>query len=177
MAREPEVTDVGVRAVGAEQDVARLDVAVDEPGVMCGVQGTGHLPDEVDRPFRFEAAFATQQVAQVFALDVLHREEEAAVVVAGGDRGDDVRVVEARSDLTLAQEPLPEALVVCELAVEQLERDDVAVLVDGAVDLAHRTLTDQRFDSKAGDRHAAPIPARSGTCSRRRCSRQGANRL
>ena len=58
MAGEPEVADEGRLAVGAEEDVAGLDVAVDESGVVGGVEGCGDLRDEVDRPFRVEAALA-----------------------------------------------------------------------------------------------------------------------
>ena len=63
VAGEPEVADEGALAVSvsAEEDVAGLDVAVDEPGVVGGVQRSGDLRDEVDRPFRVEAALAAQE--------------------------------------------------------------------------------------------------------------------
>ena len=64
-------------------------------------------------------------------------------------------VGEARRELGLAQEPLPEPLVTREGVVKDLQRDDTIVrLVAGTVDLGHCTVTDERFDTKPCDNRA-----------------------
>ena len=158
MAGEAEVADVRVLAlgIGADEDVAGLHVAMDEPGRVRGV--------ERRRPparrgsiaaLRLEAAVPPEELAQIGALDVLHREVEPAVLLAGAQRPDDVRVVEARRQPGLAQEPLPEPLVTREAVVENLQRDDATVcLVAGTVDPGHRTVTNERLDTKSRDGRA-----------------------
>ena len=81
MAGEPEVADVGVLAVlgRGDEDVAGLHVAVDEPGLVGGVEGSGGLRDEVDRPFGVEPAVLAQDLAQIGALDELHRQVQATL--------------------------------------------------------------------------------------------------
>ena len=54
-------------------------------------------------------------------------------------------------ELRLAQEALPEALVVRELGREQLERDPPPVRVLGEVDGAHRALREQLTDPESAD--------------------------
>ena len=55
MAGEAEVADVGAPSP-CDEDVARLDVAMDETGLVRGVECGGDLFDERDGAFRFEAA-------------------------------------------------------------------------------------------------------------------------
>ena len=59
-----------------DEHVAGLHVAVDETGLVRRVERVGDLRDEVERALRVERSFASQQLAQVRAFDVLHREVE-----------------------------------------------------------------------------------------------------
>ena len=147
MAGEPEVAHRLVAPVrGADEDVAGLHVAVDEPGRVRGVERGRDLPDEIDRRLRLQPALAPEHVPQARALDQLQREIQPAVLLAGADRRDDVRVGERLASLGLAQEPPPEALVVGDRLVEQLERDELAGrLVAGAVHAARRAASQQRL--------------------------------
>ena len=63
MARKPEVADVGVLAFLflPDEDVSRLDVPVDEPGLVRRVERRRHLLDEPDCPFRFELPLAVEK--------------------------------------------------------------------------------------------------------------------
>ena len=148
VAGEPEVADVGVLAVRSlgDEHVPGLHVAVDEPRLVRRVEGLRDLADEVDCAFRLERSLAPEDLAQVGAIDVRHRQIEATVLrLTGGERRHDVGMVEARRELRLAQEALPEALVLGELVAEQLQRSPVAALhVLGEVNRADGTLADER---------------------------------
>src|SRR5438045_9776342 len=81
---------------------------MEEPGRMRRVERLGNLADNVERPLRLDSAVAAQEAPQVRSFDVAHRQIEDAVFFAGGDDRDDVRVVEARGGLRLAEEGLTE---------------------------------------------------------------------
>ena len=153
VAREAEVADVRALAAGpvGDEDVSGLHVAVDEPGRVCRVERIAHLPDDPDGAFRVEHSLPAQELAQVDAVHVGHREVQHVAVLAGGDRLDDVRVVERRRELRLAQEPTPEALVVGELGREELERDALPVFVLREVHASHRPTREQLADPEPAD--------------------------
>ena len=104
------------------EQVARLHVAVDETRLVRRVERLGCLADEVDCARRLERPLLPEHLAKVRALDVLHRQVEATVVLTGYERRYDVRMIEARRQLGLAQEALPEAFVLRDLVAEQLQR-------------------------------------------------------
>ena len=143
--REPEVGEVGVIAVAllVEQDVARLDVAVHQPAPVGGVERFGDLRGDGDGPLGAERSAGSQQGLEVGAVDVAHRDEQPAIDLAGVVDGDDVRVVEARRQPRLVQEPLAEALVLREALGQHLERHRAAQThVAREVDLAHAAPSD-----------------------------------
>ena len=78
---------------------------------MRRVERLGNLADNVERPLRLDSAVAAQEAPQVRSFDVAHRQIEDAVFFAGGDDRDDVRMVEARGELRLAEEALTEAVL------------------------------------------------------------------
>ncbi len=154
---QPEVAEVAVLASGGlgDEHVRGLDVAMDEPLLVRGVERLCDLREEIDRALGLERAVLGHDLGQVRALDVAHREEEQAVLVSRLVDRDDVRVVERGGDPRLAQEALAEALVLGELGGDDLERDLAAeALLLGAVDRTHPATADERFDSVAGDRRS-----------------------
>jgi hypothetical protein len=97
--REAEVGHVGP-ALAAQQDVARLEVAVDHAGAVGGVDGPRDLGKDGSGLPRRE-----RRRGKRGALDVGHRQEAAAVVgLAELEDGGDVRMMELRGEAGLALE-------------------------------------------------------------------------
>ncbi len=80
-----------------EQDVPGFHVAMDQPGVVCGVQRRRRLPtiSATARPGSSRVSLS-QQALEVGALDVPHRDVQDAVGLARVVDRDDVGMVEAR---------------------------------------------------------------------------------
>ena len=153
VAGEPEVADVDVLAFRSRcnEDVGRLHVAVDEPRGMRGVECVGRLGEQVDRSHRIETALPSKEFPEIRALDVGHREVQQAVLVSGRERGDDVRMVDARGDSRLLEEASAIALVARQIRREHLQRESRPVGGFGQVDDARRPFADGRVDPKAGE--------------------------
>jgi hypothetical protein len=148
--REPEVTQIGVRA--GQQHVGGFDVAVHEPGPVRGVQCRPHLGDHVGRQRRRQRAALAQQRVQVGPADVAHHQVQRPVVLAGRVDRDHVRMVDRRGHPRLSLEPLAEALVAGAVRRQQLQRDRPAeAQLGGAVDHAHAAAAGDRFDAAAGE--------------------------
>jgi hypothetical protein len=87
-----------------DQDVGRLDVAVNEVAGVGGVERGGDAGDDLGSKPRFEPAALADQAGQVPALaDVAHRDEQvAAGGLVGVVDGDHVRVLDRDRDHRLA---------------------------------------------------------------------------
>ena len=104
-----------------------------------------------------------QELLEVAAGDVAHRDVELALVLAGVVDRDDVRMVERGGELRLAQEALSEAPVLGQLRCEQLEGDlAVERKVVGPVDDAHPAAAEQRLDPVAEELRADARVCRGG---------------
>jgi hypothetical protein len=154
-AGEPEVGQVDVTVV-CDEDVGRLDVAVDESARVGGVQGGSDLPGDRDCLFFRQRPFC-KQLLELGAVDVAHGDVQLAGDLAGVVDGDDVRVVDRGGEAGLAQEALAEPFVFRELGSENLQRHrPFEREVVGAVDHPHPAPADQRLDPIAGE--LAPDP-------------------
>ena len=131
-------------AVGPDQDVARLDVAVDEPAGMSGGEGLRDAgPDPGDLP-RVERTAPAQDRREVLPVDQLHDDVRAARVLAEVVDGDDVGVAERGRRLGLRAETRREIGIAQVLRTEQLERDVATELgIGGAVDGRHPAAAQQ----------------------------------
>ena len=89
-----------------EQDVLRLDVAVDHALAVGVVQGERHLARDPQGDGHGELALPLEPAAQRFAAQVRHDVVEQAVGHAGIEQRQDVRMGEPGNDADLAQEPL-----------------------------------------------------------------------
>jgi hypothetical protein len=159
---EPEVRDLDRAAAGrlvGEQHVLRLHVAVDHPGpVGLGERGE-HRVEQGQRPARRERGVLADHVAQGEPRDVLHDQEERAVVVALVEDRDHVVVREAGRRACLALEPGHEVGVVGEPGVHDLDRHGpVQAEIGGLVDDRHPA---------AGDPRPDPVPAVEDTPDQR----------
>jgi hypothetical protein len=118
--RDAEVGDH--RLAGLEQDVLRLDVAVDD-ALPVGIRERRRRPArDPDRLEDREGAVPGEPLAQRFPRDPRHHVIEDPVGVAGVVEREDVRMGEARGGADLEEEPLrPEGRG--EPRPEHLERD------------------------------------------------------
>ena len=124
-------------AVVADEDVRGRDVAVDDAErvavavllVMGVVQPGGGADDDLQNVLGRQPPTLrldrTDDLAQVLADDVLHREEEGAVVVADVVHLRDVGVMQRRRQASLRQQHPDEVLVVRVRREDPLERDQL----------------------------------------------------
>ena len=123
-AGDPEVRDDGV-ALG-EEDVLRLDVPMhDAPAVGVG-EAVGRFGGDPHRLRDGQRPFARQAPPQRVPLDERHHVVEQAVGFAGVVQRKDVRVVELRRDVDLAEEAL-QAQEARQLREQHLDRHRAVV--------------------------------------------------
>ena len=111
---QAEVGDLHA-ALAVQQDVLRLDVAVDDALLVGVLQGVADLRHDPQRLLRLQVAVA-QQLPQVDAVHVLHDEVVEAAGLAEIVDGDDVGMAEPGQGAGLAVEALGEGGVAAGLA-------------------------------------------------------------
>ena len=121
-ARDAEVRHLQP-AVAADDDVVRLDVAVDDPVAVRERERAEDLARVVDRDRDRRRAVADEQLLERAPVEELHRDVVGALRLAAVEDRDDVRMVEPGGALRLAAEPLDELLVGGVPVVQQLQRD------------------------------------------------------
>ena len=129
--RDPEIGDHGLPVL--EQDVLRLDVAVDHAVPVGIVQRARDGARDLDGRRHRELPLARQPLAQRLSLDVRHDIIDETAGLAGVEERQDVRVVQVRGDPNLAEEPL-DAQQGGEVWSQHLQRD-VAVVLQVARDI------------------------------------------
>jgi RNA polymerase sigma-70 factor (ECF subfamily) len=152
-AREPEVGDLR-DAVGADEHVRRLEVAVHEAGAMRGREpGAGlaeHREDLVSR-----ARTLDDPRVERLPRDVLHRQEHAIAVLADVEDLDDVRMRQLRHRLRFAPHPQFERLarlVGKRVDAHELDHDGAPQLgIAREADDAHPARADRALDHVAAD--------------------------
>ena len=131
-----------------EQDVRRLDVAVDEAVAVGGVERAGDLGDDVGRAFGSELVLGAHERAQIGPVDVAHDDEQHALALARVVDGDDVRVLDGGRRLGFGDEALSEVLVVGERGRDDFQRDrPLQAELRRAIDDAHPTAAGEPFDA------------------------------
>src|SRR5689334_24999898 len=99
---------------------------MNQAGAVRDVERVGDVDEQVDGPLRAQSLLGVEHVAEVDAVDVLHRDVEQAFGLTGIEDGDDVRMVEPGGGLSLADEALAEAAIAGEVGGQDLQRDDPA---------------------------------------------------
>ena len=170
---DAEVGDLHL-AVAGDEDVRRLDVAVDDAARVGRGERERDRDGRVDGPIGTDASLVAEDVGEAAPVDVLHDDVVGAGRLAPVVDADDVRVVEVGGRLRLAAEALDERRVVRELGEEHLERDRaVEQLVSSQEDVGHAAPTDPALQLVAlvqnggvGLRHVEPayrpVESRSG---------------
>ncbi len=104
--RQAEVEDLHAPARPLQPDIARLDVAMNQPALVgCG-EPFGDLTAEAQRLGRGQGALATEVLGQRLALEQRHGQEGDAVVFIDLVDGDDVVVFNGSLGLGFAEEAL-----------------------------------------------------------------------
>ena len=141
-----------------EQEVRRLDVAVDDPLAVGVGQPQGRLAGVVGHVHRGHRPAGPEPLAEALAGDELHDDIEDLADLVGVERPDDVRVVEHPDEFHLALEAGDDAGVRDDLGGDDLERDRPAhQLMLGLVDPAHRPRADPIEDDVPGDGQAVRL--------------------
>ena len=120
------------------------------------IEGARHLGKDPGRIRRVEAT-VLEAFLQVTPLHVAHGDEEDVLGRPSLIDRDDVRMIDRRGQLRLAQEAVTERLVLGEAGSEQLERNPpLEPQILGQVDDAHAAQAEQRHDPIAGELGADP---------------------
>ncbi len=90
-ARQAEVGEADL-AGAVEHDVRGLEIAVDDVALVRGGEAGADLPRDLERALLGESSDAPQQRREILAVDVLHRQERAAVDLVDVVDAADVRV-------------------------------------------------------------------------------------
>ncbi len=115
---------------GGEEDVFRLDVAMDDAARVRVLERRGDLAGDAERFVDRESSLAAEPFAKRLAFDERHGEEHASVGLSGIEEGEDVRVVEPGDGADLGEEAVVADRGV-ELRVQDLQRDRPVVFQVG----------------------------------------------
>ena len=160
---QPEVQDLGLLALG-DEDVGRLDVAVQDAARVRGVERVGNLHGQPQQQADLERA-SVDLARQRAALEQLHRDERAALVLVHLVDGADVGMVQRRGRARLAQEALGRLRIVRAVLRQELQRHAAGQLdVLGQIHDAHAAGAERVEDAIVRDgladhRIAAKRPA------------------
>jgi hypothetical protein len=156
--RQAEIEQLGL-AVPGDENIGRLDVAVDDAFGMGSVECVGNL----DAEFQHEVdgqRFAVDAVFEGLALEIFHGQKRAAIFFADVVDGADVGVVQGRGGTGFAAEPIQNGEMAADLIGQKLERNETAeARVLGFVDHAHSPAAQLFDDSIMGDAFAGHGPA------------------
>ncbi len=123
--RDAEVEQDGVLAVGpapGEEDVVRLEVAVEDACLVRGGDGGEDREHQVGEPLHRQGAVLLQHAGERHPLEQVHRHERHALVRPDVGDAHHVRVLEARARARLQDEALHDIEAEREPGVQDLER-------------------------------------------------------
>jgi hypothetical protein len=163
--RNAEVGELG-DAVGADEDVLRREVTVDDVERLAvvvvrlvrSVKACERIEQDAHRdPLRHRLvrrACAPQKAAERVAFDVVHHEKQPERIVADVEHGHDVVMPNRRRELGFLDEQRLELWRLSQVRVRQLERD---VTLEATSPTRAREV--HRRHSAARDRHEDLVPA------------------
>lgn len=130
-----------------QEDVGGLQIAVHHPLHVGGVHRRQHRQHQIDQLRQIEGALAAEVSVQRLAVQVLHHQARQPVDHADVRHVDDVRVANARSELTFAQEARHDHVVLGVGPAQRLDGDALAEPgVHRFVHLAHAPGADAPLD-------------------------------
>ena len=148
--RQAKIEKRGMSA-GGDDDVSRLDVAVNNALGMGDIKGVGQLDRHLQQCFGFERS-ALQTPTDVLPFKQLHHDERTSLPFSDVEHGTDVWVLKPGSGSSFTPKPLERLLVLGVLVGKELQRDrPVQTGVLRAVDAPHPTTSDLGDDSVMRD--------------------------
>ena len=154
--------------VGGQQQVARLDVAVNDAAIVGMAQRAAGFDADPRHFPPVERTAAAKLLFQAVAVDQLHRVEQLAFLLAEAEQADDVGVAQLAERFDLGLEAGAEPLFSGQRGREQLDGGRLAGLaVDRLIDRAHAApaeLADDLIRSEPLDFHKN----KSNACASRR---------
>ncbi len=122
---------------GADEDVCRLDVAMNDSLGVCSVQCVCDLDAQIQHGFNFEG-LAGDFMLQRDAFEVLHGDEGLPTLIVNFVDGADVGVVQSRGSLGFALEAGQRLRISGHVVGKEFEGDETAEFqIFGFVDNAH----------------------------------------
>ena len=103
--RQPHVEDFNLAGPLGHEQVRRLDVAMHQPQLVSSCQPLGCLPDRLAGIDDRHRALGLDELLQVLALDVLHRQVMHAGDLTGVESLDNVRVLQRPDSQHLSLKP------------------------------------------------------------------------
>jgi hypothetical protein len=121
-----------------DEDVLRLDVAVDQTLRVRSIERCSDLADDSDRALRLKRA-TFEQFMKILAAHQPHIDVEVSVDLTPVVDRDDVRFLEHRRSAGLSLKPSAKPLVTGKLRGQDFQRD--RAVLSGVVSLIHLTHT------------------------------------
>ena len=139
--RQPEVEDLH-SARGRDLDIRGLQIPVDDPSFVRGVERIGDLPRDRERLWNGQALasclFSGELVREGLALDQLQHQRSDAVRLLDAVDRTDVRMIEGREQARFTLEPGEAVRIGSERTRQDLDRDVASQLrVARTVHFAH----------------------------------------
>ncbi len=148
---DAEVRDHRV-AVLVEEDIARLQVAVDDALGVRGVEAARHLLDDAQDFAVLQRAVAAQSVGQRAAGHQPHHQVELAVILAVIVNRHDGGMLDHGDGLGLALEACAQAFVQVQVSGQQLDSDlAFEAWIESAIDAGHSAAAQLRADFVTAD--------------------------
>ena len=146
------------RVIATQQDVFRLDVAMDDAVLVRVLERVRRLAGDAKRVIQRQLLLPIEPVPETLPLDERHGEPEPAGRLAGIEDGEDVGMLQPRGEPDLALKSLGTERR-GKLGVEHLERDRAVVPhVLCEVDRRHAASTELSLDRVAAGQRVAPVP-------------------
>ena len=147
---QSEVQNLGLPTC-SDEDIRRLDVAVDDALGMRSIQSVGDLDREIERGSQLKRA-STDAVFQRHPFQILHGDEGFSIVLADFVGGADVGMIERRCHARFTLKALQGLGIFGEFFRKELEGDEAAEFqVFRLVDDAHPATTQLLHDAVVRD--------------------------
>ncbi len=130
-------------AVGRQQDILGLDVAVNHAMRVRHVEGLAELLDDGHHGCQRQRRVSIDQTLERTTLDIFHHQITQPIIVAHVVDGHDVGMLEHAGQVRLLLEAAYDIRAAEQVAVQHLDRDLTAqARVMGAIDTGHAAVAD-----------------------------------